>query len=59
MSPGSRHVHVQVLLLDQLGLTLHARVDGSGKLEGAVAGVVLGLEHAVDLALRPYQSLSR
>ena len=53
------HVHVQVLLLDQLGLTLHARIDGSGELEGAIAGVVLGLEHAVDLALRPYQSLSQ
>ena len=53
------HVHVQVLLLDQLGLALHARVDGCSELKGAVAGVVRGLEYAVDLALRPYQSLSQ
>ena len=49
----------KVLLLDQFGLTLHACVDGCSELKGAVAGVVLGLEHAVDLALRPYQSLSQ
>ena len=53
------HVHVQVLLLDQFGLALHACIDGCSELKGAIAGVVLGLEYAVDLALRPYQGLAQ